>query len=174
MPSFMLDNRSVISAHNNLVILCSWLRPGWLAYVFGMHVDALRPKATNVVEQREAMLGEFAARHPNELPDGSANPLAGQIVTRDDNGNTMTIFASTDAAAQFREREKRLLDANSEFSVDERITAEHFKQLSDERLPTPKSEHVLPVDFAALMVLVHRPATGPQPVASVPRQRKRA
>lgn len=157
MPNFQIENAAVINTYNNLVILCSWLRPGWLAYVVGTHMHAMQPTAQRLMTEHQALLADAAKVEPPTLPDGAPNPKAGQPVMETlPDGRIVGKFETIDKAREFREREAALMGAMATFTVDERLTVDHFKRIDEERLPTPKGDDVRTVDFSVLMALVDR------------------
>lgn len=173
MPSFKIPNRALVGAHNNLVILQTWLRPGWAAYVIGANVDAMRTDTTRVVDTRNAMLREVGKLQPDKLENGQPNPNAGELVTRDiGGGQSLVVFKTPETGTEFERREKELMDAETEITVSDRITLDLIKRLDEERLPVPKSTTIMAVDFSAIMCVVERPE--PEPPAAKTGARRRS
>jgi hypothetical protein len=176
MVSIALSNRHVIPCFNATMALQSWLRPGLLAYIVGAHAEALKPHAIRLQMERNALLDEFALKYPAAVPEGagfidgdgkahvigSPHPLAGQHVTFESNGQTVTRFKSKEAGTVFVEREAELMDAKTSIVVDERLTLAHMHKLDTERLATPRANGPAgaaetAVDFGALSVLIAAP-----------------
>jgi hypothetical protein len=168
MPTFSIPNRAVIPAFNAAVALQSWLRPGLLAYIVGSHVEALRPHAVRLFQERAVMLDGAVKKHPE------GHELAGQaVVLPGPNGTELNPFSSPEAGAEFQQREAELMAATTTLVVDDRLTIAHIRALDTERLPTPRTMNNAPpteqaVDFGALMVLVERPEYDADGVATSP------
>lgn len=175
MISFTLPNRQVVPAFNAAMALQMWLRPGLLAYIVGSHAEALRTTAVRLVTERNALLEEVALKHPDvyaaddpaviagKANAGDAHPLAGQHVTMDVNGQTVTKFKSPAAGADFTARENELMNATTTVTVDERLTYAHMMKLDTERLAAPRpvpgvqAPGEAAVDFASLAFLIAAP-----------------
>jgi hypothetical protein len=173
--SFKLAARAVIPAFNNLSALQSWLRPGFVSFLIGAHLDALRADAVRIEQQHSAMLDEAALHYPDVISDdnedealrGTPHPMAGQRVTTPlpNGAGLLTHFKSPEAAADFRAREKELMDAMLDIDIDDgmRLTLDVLRKLDTERLAEPRplngaqpSRDTPTVDFASLMALVPR------------------
>lgn len=168
--SITIPARSFIDAFNAITVLQAWIRPGFLSYVVGSHVEAMRSHAVRLSTEHQGMLAEAAKRHPDVYPDdhtdvslrGTPHPLAGEMVTAPGpNGQLVTLFKTPEAGAEFRKREAALFDATITIQVDARLTLALFKSLDTERLDAPRSINNMPiptenVDFSALMVLIER------------------
>lgn len=175
MISFTLKNDHVLPAFNAAMGLQQWLRPGLLAYIVGSHAEELKPHATRLFTERNAILDEAALKYPATVDDpagfrdgdtvhqlGEPHPKAGQHVTYEMGGNTITRFRSPEAGDEFKRRERELMDASTTITVDERLTFEHIKRIDAERLVAPRAAGGVaaidaPVDFASLSYLVRAP-----------------
>jgi hypothetical protein len=160
MPSFMISNRAVIPAFNTVTALQSWLRPGLFAYIIGTHAEALRPHAVRLFGERNAMVDETALKYPETAEDGTPHPKAGQNVTTiHASGAEVTLFKSSEAMQDFKDRESALMNAMTTLIVDERLTLDHIKSIDKERLDAPRamngqSPSADAIDFAALLPLM--------------------
>lgn len=179
MAEVTVKGSHLIPAVNALATLVAWLRPGYLAFIVGEHLEGLRPHATRVYAERERMLDEAALLEPETIQgggpdDGKPNPKAGQrvVVTRAD-GTTLTPFRTKEAGVEFARREAELYDVAITVHVGERLTRAHMRMIDAERLPAPRSINGAPppaegIDFAGLLVLVDEaqpPAQPGQPAA---------
>lgn len=183
MPSFQVETEFLVQITNNVTVLQSWLRPGYLAYVVGEHFEALRPSAVRLQEEVANLIKEFANHYPEVIeeedpilktPDtklkaGDPHPRAGDAVQSVlPGGRTFTPFRSKEARIEYTKREKELYKAVTVITVSERLTMDHIKMLSTERLDQPRTLNgVAPdqaVDFSLIMKLVAPPnvsLTGP-------------
>jgi hypothetical protein len=166
MSPLTLQAEQVIPAFNNLSALQPWLRPGFISFAIGAHIEQLAPVAVRISGERAAMLDEVAARYPDAYADdepdeslrGKPHPKAGQPIVV----NNITLFKSSEAGEEFRQREKDMMSKSIEFAItdDLRLTIDLLKKLDNERLPAPRMMNgVLPkdsptVDFSTLMPLL--------------------
>lgn len=191
MVSFSLANRDIIPVFNALMALQTWLRPGLLAYVVGSNAEVIKPTAVRLQTERSALLDEAALKYPDvvghddgkgdghRLIDdkayriGDPHPKAGQHVTADVNGQSVVLYKSKEAGAEFAARERELMGARSTFTVDERLTIDHVRKIDGERLAVSRAvagmvATEMAVDFGSLSLLLNAPAAHDSNGVAVP------
>jgi hypothetical protein len=182
MFEITIKGSEVIPAYNAVAALQAWLRPGLTSFIIGSHAEALKPHAVRLFTERDQMIDESALKYPEKYPDnepdeakrGQPHPMAGRRIVRlNDAGQEMTIFKSTEAGEEFRERDAALFATDVTIRVDMRITLELIRMIDRERLESPRmlngiraADNV--VDFAGLLPLIDRNYTSSGIASSVP------
>lgn len=152
-----IKNAELNAAHHALTALGTWVRPGLLALRIGQLRHAIGAVAKAVGEQLEALVEEFV------VTEGEGD----EKKRKTQPGPQGEEWVLTDRT-EFLKRERELLEATSEVSLQRLLTEADLEKLEKDaaRADVAKTH---PVDFAALLPLLEGSADvvlAPTPAAA--------